>query len=58
MAKDDQLKQRMESLARANYCSGADYCSGDIGVMNTQFDLAWEEVFGHFPCEDDNKVTA
>ena len=47
----DMLNANLSIKAMANAFNGARYCNDDIGKLNIQFDIMWEEVYGYHPIE-------
>ncbi len=49
--KENQIRAKLCSRSVVNEYNGARYENDDIGLMNTQFDVMWEEVYGYHPIE-------
>ena len=47
----NQIRAKLCSRSVANEHNGARYENDDIGSMNVQFDLIWEEIYGYHPIE-------
>jgi len=49
--QENQVRAKLCAKSVINECDGAQYENGDIGLMNTHFDIIWEEVYGYYPIE-------
>lgn len=45
----NQVRAKLCSRSVVNEFNGARYQDDDLAIMDVQFDLVWEEVYGYHP---------